>query len=211
MGTTVLLATHAVQRLSYSDHIIALDSSGAITEQGTFEELKGANGYVQSLAAKLKSEETSHPSKQSTAPPSKAPLKPAEVEEIALISDEINRQSGDLSVYKHWFASIGLLPTLIFFFLDILFGVSSKMTEYLLTYWTAAVERHGNSVNGFYLGLYAMLAVLAIIGLMGAVAQLAMVMIPKSAEKLHAQLLETVMNAPLSFFTTTDTGVTTNR
>jgi hypothetical protein len=33
------------------------------------------------------------------------------------------------------------------------------------------------------------------------VAQLALVMVPRSAEVLHGKLLTTVMNAPLSFFT----------
>lgn len=36
-------------------------------------------------------------------------------------------------------------------------------------------------------------------------------MVPKSAEVLHQRLLDTVMGAPLSFFTSTDTGTTINR
>lgn len=36
-------------------------------------------------------------------------------------------------------------------------------------------------------------------------------MLPKSAEGLHRNLLQTVMAAPLSFFTATDTGEITNR
>ncbi|KAJ5698129.1 hypothetical protein N7462_000134 [Penicillium macrosclerotiorum] len=39
-GTTVLLATYAIHRLSYSDHIVAMKSDGTIMEQGTLEELK---------------------------------------------------------------------------------------------------------------------------------------------------------------------------
>jgi hypothetical protein len=46
---------------------------------------------------------------------------------------------------------------------------------------------------------------------MGGAIQLALRMVPRSAQLLHARLLETVMKAPLAFFTITDTGTITNR
>ncbi|EHK96575.1 putative Multidrug resistance-associated protein 1 [Glarea lozoyensis 74030] len=49
-----VLVTHAIHRAPYADHIIALDSSGHISEQGNFEELIKAGGYVQSLAVNHK-------------------------------------------------------------------------------------------------------------------------------------------------------------
>ena len=55
--------------------------------------------------------------------------------------------------------------------------------------------------DGFYIGLYAMLALIGLLGLVMAASQLALVMVPRSAEVLHGRLLNTVMNAPLSFFT----------
>lgn len=85
------------------------------------------------------------------------------------------------------------------------------MNEFLLTYWTKGVAAQGNSVNGFYLGIYGMMTGLALIGISGSVAQLALDMVPRSAKILHERLLSTVMNAPLVFFTKTDTGSITNR
>lgn len=82
------------------------------------------------------------------------------------------------------------------------------------TYWylgTSAVAAHGNSVNGFYIGLYGMLCILGSFGLTGGAYQLLLHMVPKSAEVLHERLLNTVMRAPLSFFTSTDTGTIINR
>ena len=76
---------------------------------------------------------------------------------------------------------------------------------------TDAVATHGNSVNGFYLALYTMLVLLSTVGLFGGAWQLLIFMVPKSAEVLHERLLNTVMGAPLSFFTSTDIGTTTNR
>lgn len=85
------------------------------------------------------------------------------------------------------------------------------MTELLLSFWTGHSVITQQSVNNFYLGLYAMLAGLAIIGIMGAAVHYLVIMVPLSSEVLHARLLRTVMNAPLSFFSRMDVGVTTNR
>jgi ATP-binding cassette subfamily C (CFTR/MRP) protein 1 len=48
-GTTVVMATHAVNILPQADQIIALGSDGAISEQGTFAELNSRDGYVRSF------------------------------------------------------------------------------------------------------------------------------------------------------------------
>jgi hypothetical protein len=198
LGTTVLLATHAVHRLSYSDHVIALSGNGHIVEQGSFEQLRNAGGYVQSIAARIKSEDTaSSTEKKHDVSANATPFKPDNEEEI----EELNRQTGDFAVYKYYFASIGWFSSFVFFAYVVLYGVASKMTEFLLTFWTKASATRGNEVNGFYIGLYAMLSLVGLLGLVLAVVQLALVMVPKSAEVLHGKLLATVMNAPLSFFT----------
>lgn len=133
MRTTVILVTHGVHRLSYSDQVIALSGQGRILEQGCFEDLKNSDGYVQSLAAKLKSENISKTT--GTVPkPTNLLAKVDGEEEINVITEELNRQTGDFAVYKYYFASIGWLITTIFFVFVVLFGIASKMTEFLLTY-----------------------------------------------------------------------------
>ncbi|KAL2067058.1 hypothetical protein VTL71DRAFT_1482 [Oculimacula yallundae] len=209
LGITVLLATHAVQRLSFADHIVALDSTGRVVEQGSFQHLSQTGGYVQSLASKLKSEGSVKSGTKNDSP-TKIALT-AEDDLLELAELELNRTSGDFAVYKYYFRSTGWINTTAFFSCIVLFGVASKMTEFLLTYWTKAVESRGNEVNGFYLGLYAMLALMGMIALCLAVYFLALGMVPQSARLLHERLLGTVMDAPLSFFTRTDTGITTNR
>jgi hypothetical protein len=198
LGTTVILATHAVHRLSYSDHVIAMSGNGRIMEQGSFEQLRNAGGYVQSLATKIKSEDTATSTEKSpdiSAQP--APFQTDNEEEI----EELNRQTGDFAVYKYYFASIGWFPTAVFFAFVVLYGVAFKMTEFLVTYWTKATTTHGNEANGFYIGLYAMLSLLSFLGLIVSVIVLALIMVPRSAGVLHGKLLATVMGAPLSFFT----------
>jgi ABC-type proline/glycine betaine transport system ATPase subunit len=174
LGTTVLLATHAVHRLSYSNHVIAMSGDGRIMEQGPFEQLINAGGYVQSLATRIKNENTrSSAEKRTDVSPRPEPFKPDHDEEI----EELNRQTGDFAVYSYYFGSIGWITTAMFFAFVVLFGVSSKMTEFLITFWTKAVAAHGNEVNGFYISLYALLAFLGLLGLVLAVAQLALAMV----------------------------------
>ncbi|KAK0104754.1 hypothetical protein ONS95_005024 [Cadophora gregata] len=210
MGITVLLATHAVQRLGFADHIVALDSTGHVIEQGSFQNLRSAGGYVQSLASKLKSEGTAKASETGNVASPKVVSTSADGE-LDIAEDELNRQSGDIAVYKYYFKATGWPNTVAFFGSVVIFGVATKMTEFMLTYWTKAVESRGNEANGFYLGLYAMLAITGMLGLCVSAYILALRMVPSSAQLLHERLLNTVMGAPLSFFTTTDTGITTNR
>jgi ATP-binding cassette, subfamily C (CFTR/MRP), member 1 len=76
---------------------------------------------------------------------------------------------------------------------------------------TDAVAKHGNEVNDFYLGMYTLLAGLGLLGLISSAYVFLLKVVPRTASVLHERLLTTVMAAPLSFFTTTDTGITTNR
>lgn len=172
--------------------------------------MRNTGGYVQSLASKLKSEGTAKTRGSGTNAIFKVVPTSAD-EELDIAEDELNRQSGDLAVYKYYFKATGWWNTAAFFGTVVIFGVATKMTEFMLTYWTKAVETRGNEVNGFYLGLYAMLAITGMLGLCVSVYILALRMVPNSARLLHERLLNTVMGAPLSFFTTTDTGITTNR
>jgi ATP-binding cassette subfamily C (CFTR/MRP) protein 1 len=213
-GVTVLLVTHAVHRLSYSNHVIALDVMGRIAEQGSFDVLKDYGGYVQGLAAKLKGEDdSSSEGDQADALPlvKLGPTFPADQEEFNAQSEELNRQTGDFQVYKYYFASIGWKYNTIFLGFVLLYGTAGKLTQFVVTYWTDAVAAHGNEVNNYWLGMYSFLAILGATGLVAGAYYFIIFIVPKTSSVLHERLLRTVMAAPLSFFTSTDTGTTTNR
>ena len=88
------------------------------------------------------------------------------------------------------------------------FRSNSRLTKLI---GTSAVAKRGNEVNNFYIGMYALLSGLATFSLLLAALELVLYMVPKSSQVLHERLLRTVMGAPLSFFTSTDIGTTTNR
>ncbi|KAF5878883.1 putative abc multidrug protein [Botrytis fragariae] len=212
MGSTIILVTHAIHRLAYSDYIIALDQSSQIIEQGTFDYLKTSGGYVENLETRHRSEDCDSEeidTKETTQ--KQGPFTIVENDDLINEIADLSRQTGDASVYQYYFASIGWVPTGIFFFFVLIFGAASKLPEIALTYWTRAVAVEGNKANPYWLGIYGMLSAIALIGFVAGISHLTLYMVPKSAKVLHQRLLDSVMGAPLSFFTATDTGTTTNR
>lgn len=80
-----------------------------------------------------------------------------------------------------------------------------------LTYWSDATESiHPAHPNSYYAGIYALLQICAIIALLLLGITLFIVSVKKAGANLHQQALSTLICAPLSFFTNTDTGVVTN-
>lgn len=218
-GATAILVTHAVTRLPYSDYIIALDADGQISEQGTFDQLRNAGGYVERLATKHKYESATTSSEDSGVEPSAGqPTMSAQDSKaranakVEAEEEDLNRSLGELSTYKYYFSYIGWSRSCLSLFYVATSGTAIKLTELLITYWTNALSTHDKQVNsGLYLGLYGMLAGIGAILWVVGCCHFFLSLVPVSAQKLHARLLHTVMNAPLYFFTSIDTGVTTNR
>ena len=80
---------------------------------------------------------------------------------------ELQRKGGELKAYSYYLASLGKYRTTLFIFGVVVFGVSNKLNQLLLTYWTDAVMSSGNQVNGFYLAMFGLLCAVTIISLNG--------------------------------------------
>lgn len=206
LGTTVIFATHAVHRLPHADHIVAIEADGTISEQGSYASLAIAGGYVQGLKIKQQDRESiervpkvasSGCKKPSTAPQD--------------LVTNMTRTTGDWQTYKYYFQAAGMTSSLLSLLWSVLFVLSTKLPGLLITYWTDAEVNDSSSANTLYLTLFGVLAGIALAAMALLVAQVWLDMIPKSANGLHFSLLETVMRAPLSFFTKTDSGTTLNR
>jgi ATP-binding cassette subfamily C (CFTR/MRP) protein 1 len=78
-------------------------------------------------------------------------------------------------------------------------------------WWTTHNQEHPNDRIAWYLGMYLFLAILGLSSLVMACWILIMTMTPQAGRRLHQRLLDTVLNAPMSFFSSTDTGITANR
>jgi len=161
LGSTVLLVTHAIHRLPYSDYIIALDSTGHVAEQGSFESLQTSNGYLRQLAPRLKSSRGNHVENGDGKTTILSSQLPVEIKELVNEVAELNRQTGERAVYSYYFSSLGWTRVAIYTMLVVVFAVSSSMTQLLLTFWTGSAATRGNTVNGFYLGIYGTLTLIA--------------------------------------------------
>ena len=117
-----------VHRLSYSDHIVAINH-GSIVEQGSFESLRMAGGYVQALATNPKEvkekRESSIPEKRKARTKAKNPKRDA-------VLDEMARRTGDWSVYKYYARSGGYGAAVSFVVLCFLYGIGLKAPGELL-------------------------------------------------------------------------------
>lgn len=208
LGTTVILVTHAVHRLPYADYVIALNSNGTSAEQGTYGSLATGGGYVQHLSSQARRSQRDSPDRK---PDSVShAVKPRRTVTEEVITNRA-RTTGDWSTYMYYFKSAGLISSLLSLLWCALLVLGTKLPGLLVTYWTDAEAGDSRATNRLYLSLFGLLAVVSIIALVLICWQVLLDMVPRSSNGLHLRLLETVMRAPLSFFTKTDSGTTLNR
>ncbi|KAF6524509.1 hypothetical protein HZS61_013008 [Fusarium oxysporum f. sp. conglutinans] len=215
--TTVVLCTHSVRFLPFSDHVIALGDN-TIKEQGSFKELAEQGGYVQSLGIRGSaggdgSEAVSETaaSKERTEAQKDAQGSPDGSPGAEVNLDDPNRATGDKAVYKYYFLSMGLLVAFCCFFLAALWGFFTNFPTIWLKFWTDDISSETRShSHAYYVGIYALLQVSALISLLLLGITLFIVSIKRAGANLHHDTLTTLIQAPLSFFTHTDTGVITN-
>lgn len=80
-----------------------------------------------------------------------------------------------------------------------------------LTYWTDDIySEHPTHSYAYYAGIYALLQICALISLLLLGIALFIVSVKRAGASLHQDALRTLIQAPLYFFTNTDTGVVTN-
>ena len=214
---TVILASSAVRRLPYADHIVVLDEKGDVIEQGSFRELNASGGYVSDFdlpAPDWSFEPRGMKLDQLFSPPTE-PVVVSEPSKIAkgLSESELdaNRRTGDLSVYGYYINTVGRFAAISFVAAICGYVFCMSFPQIWLGWWSEYNDEHPNQRLGYYLGIYALLGVGGLIALIVGCWQLIVTMVPQAGAKFHQRLLRTVLAAPMSFFSTTDTGVTLNR
>jgi hypothetical protein len=80
-----------------------------------------------------------------------------------------------------------------------------------LKFWSVDVTAENPQFsNSFYVGLYGLFQIMVLVFLAASCLICFTAMITASGARLHREALQTVIRAPLRFFTKTDTGVVTN-
>ncbi|KGO45062.1 ABC transporter, integral membrane type 1 [Penicillium expansum] len=201
-GTTVIIATHAVQRLAYADQIIILDSKGHIADEG-------ASSKVIAIAKEMvfsasKKDQSAEPSNSNGLDISRI----LSAEEGPTGED---RRTGDTAVYNYYIQTVHPFSASIFFVACTVFAVGLTLPQFMVKWWLERGDQYTVTHMGTYLGAYGGLSAMAILSLPVAVWHLTERMLPRASMRFHASLLTTVLQAPLQFFSTTDVGTTLNR
>ncbi|QRD86648.1 P-loop containing nucleoside triphosphate hydrolase protein [Aspergillus flavus] len=117
------------------------------------------------------------------------------------------RQIGDLSVYYYYARIVGPFLCTMFLLAHAFLAFAENFPRVWLSKWTEA----GGGQLSLYLSVYITLALAASMLVLGCIWIIFLELMPKSAIRLHWRLLNAVIRAPLSFFSTTDSGMTLNR
>ncbi|KAK1997544.1 ABC transporter [Colletotrichum falcatum] len=206
---TAVLCTHAIKYLPLADHIICLGPEGTLIEEGTFDDLMRNKKYVASLGVKATGSDTDSDagsisdSKPGSLPAPKPRRAPALVDEIM----EKSRQTGDVKVYLHYLRSLSVPATVIFVLCSASYAIWNTFPTIWMKYW--AEDSLGKS-SQYYAGLFGFFKALQLISLVVGGIALIIYMTTSSGIQLHEQALRTVVHAPLTFLTNTDTGIITN-
>ncbi|CAK7267892.1 hypothetical protein SEPCBS57363_002820 [Sporothrix epigloea] len=238
---TTILCTHSVRHLPSAEHIVALDVTGTIIEQGDFQTLLANRSYVHSLGVEDKKKKAVN---ESEAADSRDESSDESTHTGSiLIEDQFSTDShvlnttltgqdcdeqlddpdmvaakmagralGDTSVYMYYFSRIGPVPLAAFAVFGFFFGFLTNWGNVWINFWVEDMVRlpHPHKSSAFYIGMYGFFQMFSLISLYITCTVTFRTMINISGARLHRETLQTVVRAPLRFFTTTDCGVVTN-
>jgi ABC-type multidrug transport system fused ATPase/permease subunit len=220
-GKTRLLVTNQLQCLKHCDTVVSL-GKGRVIEKGTYQDLMAAkHGEVRRLLEELKDSEPDKSSK--TESRAADIIKDDPLANTVRDSDEKDTQKMDkndaalttkeernvgavkLSVYLQYFqAGGGYLRFSVVFVVFILCTAINLMTNVWVSVWSSDATYEKFSI-GFYLGIYAAIALSLGVFVFLRSYMLATFGIAAS-KRLHENVLDSVLRAPMSFFDTTPTG-----
>ncbi|RHZ69032.1 hypothetical protein CDV55_100004, partial [Aspergillus turcosus] len=174
---------------------------------------------VLALGTERKSAEMEKPTDQIDQEPGKVERPSIVDQEKPLSSSQITTRQGNerpraqtqtFSTMLYYLKSCGIVLSCAVCVLSVMYSFFLNFPTIWVNIWIQADMAHPYQDLGMYLGVYALCAALALAANSTA-SWLAMIrMVKRSAEGLHAVLLKTVANAPMSYFAATDIGTITN-
>jgi ABC-type multidrug transport system fused ATPase/permease subunit len=215
---TVVLCTHSIRHLPSADHILALGSEGNLVEEGQFHDLVANRKYVHSLGVKTFKDNGSKRSSGVNTPTTADDESHRELFRAKTVDSTARkgpmdqaRQLGDARVYSYYYGSIGPFWAWAFIICGAIAGFFYNWPTIWLKYWSEDVTSPDPTYSSaFYIGLYALFQVMCFVFFAAVLIIVLKIVVEVSGSTLHKAALRTVIAAPLTFFTTTDTGVITN-
>ncbi|KAH9238350.1 hypothetical protein K456DRAFT_1746473 [Colletotrichum gloeosporioides 23] len=199
-GVTAFIITNSTSYFKLADQLLIL-GNGSVTYKGTWDDLAQKPGEI----LKFNDDESHDQNSMQEVKMDKTVLKQKlKVEEG--ISD-LSRAAGDFSLYGYYITAVKLRNFLLLLLCTAGNAFFATFPQYWLQKWTSAP----NSETWFYAGGYVLCSFLAWCSTNGSMSSTWLLIAPHSGMELHRRLLGTVIDAPLSFFSNTDIGVTLNR
>ncbi|KAM0326975.1 hypothetical protein ACHAQA_006096 [Verticillium albo-atrum] len=208
-NATAILCTHSIRHLPLADHIIALDVGGTIVEEGSFEDLIRNKKYVANLNIAASSDDDTEDEADMSTPASVSTQlqRPQSTPVVQLDHNEESRKTGDTKVYGHYMRALSKWSLVVLVSSAAIHAFCNNMATIWLKFWA---ENTLNRPTNFYLGIFGLLKAGHSITSFIVCVTIIVWITTQSGTTLHHQAINTVVHAPLSFFTTTDLGIVTN-
>jgi len=225
-GVTRVLVTHHVHLLSRCDNVIVLEG-GRIKHIGKYSELvsQGVDFAGAVDVSRAQEEEEPESEKKETKEEAKVEEKVSDEKKAALkksgkklVSDE-EKQEGNVagSAYSHYAAAGGWGVAMAAVVVSGIGRASEVGTSFWLAYWSKQSlqasqdgDPHDASDTNRYMGIYALLGVAGVLCLTLRAIVIAIHRL-RASKKLHDELTESVIRAPVAFFDVTPIGRVLNR
>ncbi|RGP73027.1 canalicular multispecific organic anion transporter 2 [Fusarium sporotrichioides] len=205
-GTTIILGTHAVNRLPESDFVVVLDKGGKLIEQGTYSDLRSGHGYIHSLGISNHDERDG----QTQAETQNESEKGKTDTKVQTPDEKPTEVPSDRSVFMYYFNSNGLHNMILQVLLIASAGVLTAFRYVWVTWWGDGKGRDSTDV-GYWLSIYTVMALVEGLLISAAIAMFLLVCAPISGKVLHSRLLKAAISAPLSFLNNSEAGSLINR
>lgn len=200
LGSTVVWISNSMQHFHLADDVIVL-ADGMVKESGTWKQLRKDDPQLLELINSHR--DTSQ--RLETLERHQAFAKPESIVTNSVM--EAPSRDGDLSLYSYYFHASNPVYISLLITATALCALFMTIPPYWLKLWTEASQ---NSML-FYAATYGAILVAAWFSTNGIMSSTNLLIAPSSGLVLHSRLLHTIVNAPLSYFSSTDTGSILNR
>ncbi|KAJ3292086.1 Canalicular multispecific organic anion transporter 2 [Rhizoclosmatium sp. JEL0117] len=220
-GKTRVFVTHGVHHLPSCDKIIVIKDK-TIEQQGSYQDLIGQEGTFKVLIEEFahdvvmeKSDDKSDSKESGEAKDGKlvsvvtdVDVDEKEKEGKLMTKENAGKGLAKASVFVKYIRAAGMSWVILAFVLLVGSQVATVGTSIWLTNWSSG---NGTNTTGYYLGIYGLLVIVASVFSLFTNLTMYIKVGQTAARVLHSNMLEGVMNSPMSFFDTNPLGRITNR
>ncbi|UKZ73273.1 hypothetical protein TrVFT333_000916 [Trichoderma virens FT-333] len=176
-----------------SDHVVILGNNG-VSEQGRWQSLSTKAADIHKFVQESDPREPLTASNQL-----KIRQQTAET--------EIYKRTGDIALYGYYFRLSGLINVALLVGWTASYAFFISVPQYWLKLWTESED--GSTL--YYISGFLFLCVCSLVSTHGTIWATVIRLAPNSGLQAHRRLLNIIMNAPLSFFSTVENGSILNR